>query len=46
MITGCVNSIEVQGLICTGDVTGDVLVKEFDIHYQIDSIGSNSEYIK
>jgi hypothetical protein len=27
-------------------VTGDVLVKEFDIHYQIDSNGSNQEYEK
>jgi hypothetical protein len=31
----------------TGDgVTGDVLVKEFDIHYQIDAIGSDDEYVK
>lgn len=28
------------------DVTGDVLLKEFDIHYQIDSYGSRQEYIK
>lgn len=27
-------------------VTGDVLVKEFDIHYIIDSLGSRQEYIK
>ncbi len=27
-------------------VTGDILVKTFDIHYQKDSNGSNSEYIK
>lgn len=27
-------------------VTGDVLGKEFDIHYQIDSNGSRHEYIK
>ena len=27
-------------------VTGDVLGKEFDIHYQKDSIGSISELIK
>jgi len=27
-------------------VTGDILVKEFDIHYQIDSFGSNLEYSK
>ena len=27
-------------------VTGDVLVKEFDIHYQIDGNGSNYEYQK
>lgn len=31
----------------TGDgIAGDVLVKEFDIHYEVDSFGSNSEYIK
>jgi len=31
----------------TGDgVTGDVLTKEFDIHYQIDALGSDSEYVK
>lgn len=31
----------------TGDgITGDVLVKSFDIHYQIDSMGSDDEYIK
>ena len=28
------------------DVTGDVLLKEFDIHYQIDSLGSRQEFIK
>ena len=28
------------------DVTGDVLVKEFDIHYQIDSLGSRTEFAK
>lgn len=28
------------------NVTGDVLVKEFDIHYQIDSLGSKQEFIK
>ena len=28
------------------DVTGDVLFKEFDIHYQIDQIGSRQELIK
>jgi hypothetical protein len=27
-------------------VTGDVLVKEFDIHYQLDSNGSRSELVK
>lgn len=27
-------------------VTGDVLVKEFDIHYQSDTIGSSTESIK
>lgn len=26
--------------------TGDALLKEFDIHYEIDSLGSNLEYIK
>jgi len=31
----------------TGDgVAGDVLVKEFDIHYQIDSAGSKDEFTK
>jgi hypothetical protein len=31
----------------TGDgVSGDVLVKEFDIHYQIDGLGSLQEFIK
>ena len=28
------------------DVTGDILAKEFDIHYAIDSEGSDLEYIK
>jgi len=27
-------------------VTGDILVKEFDIHYQIDSFGSDTEFTK
>lgn len=27
-------------------VSGDVLVKEFDIHYQLDSVGSRQEYTK
>lgn len=27
-------------------ITGDVLLKEFDIHYQIDQIGSREEFIK
>jgi hypothetical protein len=27
-------------------VTGDVLVKEFDIHYEIDTLGSELEFIK
>ena len=27
-------------------VTGDILVKEFDIHFQIDSLGSDLEYTK
>ena len=27
-------------------VTGDVLLKEFDVHYQIDSNGSRQEFIK
>lgn len=27
-------------------VTGDILVKEFDIHYQIDGEGSRQEYVK
>lgn len=27
-------------------VTGDVLVKEFDLHYEIDTIGSASEHVK
>lgn len=31
----------------TGDgVAGDVLVKEFDIHFQVNSAGSTQEYIK
>jgi len=31
----------------TGDgVTGDILVKSFDIHFEIDSIGSDQMYIK
>jgi hypothetical protein len=25
---------------------GDVLTKEFDIHYEIDSLGSKEEYVK
>lgn len=28
------------------DVSGDVLTKEFDIHYQLDGVGSNSQYTK
>lgn len=28
------------------DISGDVLLKEFDIHYQIDSFGSRKEFIK
>lgn len=28
------------------DVSGDVLLKEFDIHYQIDDLGSRLEYTK
>lgn len=28
------------------DVSGDVLLKEFDIHYQIDSLGSRGEFTK
>jgi hypothetical protein len=27
-------------------VTGDVLLKEFDIHYQIDGLGSVQEFVK
>jgi len=27
-------------------VTGDVLLKEFDVHYQIDQMGSRTEYVK
>ena len=27
-------------------VSGDVLVKEFDIHYQIDALGSRQEFVK
>lgn len=27
-------------------VSGDILVKEFDIHYQVDSLGSDLEYTK
>lgn len=27
-------------------VTGDVLLKEFDVHYQIDQMGSRQEFIK
>lgn len=27
-------------------VSGDVLVKEFDLHYQIDTVGSRQEFIK
>jgi len=26
--------------------TGDALLKEFDIHYQIDAMGSRQEFIK
>ena len=28
------------------DVTGDVLLKEFDIHYQVDQQGSRQEFVK
>jgi len=28
------------------DVTGDVLAKYIDIHYEVDTAGSNSEYVK
>ena len=27
-------------------VSGDVLAKEFDIHYQIDGMGSDFEFVK
>ena len=27
-------------------IGSDVLVKEFDIHYEIDALGSRSEYVK
>jgi len=33
-------------LIDDNVVSGEVLVKEFDIHYQIDSFGSRQEFVK
>ena len=46
-ITGVSSFMDVIIRRQTGDgITGDVLVKEFDIHYQKDSMGSNTEYVK
>ncbi len=46
-ITGVSSIMDIIIYRKTGDgVSGDVLVKEFDIHYEADSWGSNSEYIK
>lgn len=44
-ITGVSSWFEAKLYRKTGDaVTGDVLVKSFDIHYQKDSLGSDTEY--
>ena len=46
-ITGVSSWFEAKLYRKTGDgVTGDVLSKSFDIHYEIDSIGSDEIYIK
>ena len=45
-ITGVSSIADIKLYRDDNDVTGDVLVKEFDIHYQVDRPGSRDEYIK
>lgn len=45
-ITGVSSIMDIKLYRDDDVVTGDVLLKEFDIHYQIDSNGSDQEYIK
>jgi hypothetical protein len=45
--TGVSSMLDIKLYRKTGDgLTGDVLVKEMDMHYQIDAPGSRQEYIK
>lgn len=46
-VSGVSSIIDIKIYRATGDgVTGDVLAKEFDIHYQKDSFGSRQEYVR
>ena len=45
-IVGLSSMMDVKVYRDDATVTGDVLVKEFDIHYQLDSNGSSQEYRK
>lgn len=46
-IVGVSSMLDIKLYRKTGDgISGDVLVKEFDIHYEVDSIGSDTEYSK
>lgn len=44
-IDGLSSMMDIKIYRQTGDgIAGDVLVKEFDIHYEIDKLGSDEEY--
>lgn len=45
-ITGVSSILDIKLYRDDNVVTGDVLVKEFDIHYLVDADGSRQEYIK
>jgi len=46
-ITGVSSMMDIIIRRQTGDgVSGDVLAKEFDIHYQVDALGSDTEFTK
>lgn len=45
-VTGMSSMLDIKLYREDNVVTGDVLVKEFDIHYQIDTIGSSTESSK
>lgn len=46
VITGSSSMLDIKLYRDDNVVTGDVLAKEFDMHYQIDSVGSGREYMK